>query len=402
VLVYYSWLMKGAIIGMEGGSDEINRQLDHLQSVVPSMAISGIWMQDWCGNRQFPDRVGVWWNWQLDDVLYHDWSSLRQRTSQMDIRLLTYINPMLADISAKVPPSHDNLYLIAKAKAYLVRDSSGAIWSGYNGASLIDLTNPAAREWYKQLIKIMIIDVGSSGWMADFGESLPLDAVLFNGSIGVDLHNQWPALWQQLNGEAIAEARATNDVIYFSRSGSLNSPTVGSLMWLGDQLVTWDGYDGLRTVVTSLLSSSVSGLTLTHSDIGGYTMLNITTSTQQYVYSRSKELFWRWCEFAAFTTVYRSHPGSNPSSSWQYDTDRDTLEHFARFAGVYASWSNYRTLLMNEATSLGYPLARPLFLHYPSDDVVWSISNQFMVGSQFLVAPVLDADIVATKVYLPR
>lgn len=57
------------------------------------------------------------------------------------------------------------------------------------------------------------------------------------------------------------------------RSGSTFSQSVTPLFWLGDQLVTWDEYDGLASAVIGLLSSGLSGFTLTHSDIGGYTAL---------------------------------------------------------------------------------------------------------------------------------
>ena len=58
------------------------------------------------------------------------------------------------------------------------------------------------------------------------------------------------------------------------RSGSTFSTSVTPLFWLGDQMVTWDKYDGLASAIIGLLSSGIVGFTLTHSDIGGYTSLN--------------------------------------------------------------------------------------------------------------------------------
>lgn len=117
------------------------------------------------------------------------------------------------------------------------------------------------------------------GWMCDFGESVPLNADIKSGEEGQNFHSSYPSLWGQLNADAITEAThflnsslcSADDVVYFMRSGNANSPAATRLFWLGDQLVTWDSYDGLATVVIGMLSEGLSGYSLTHPDIGGYT-----------------------------------------------------------------------------------------------------------------------------------
>ena len=59
------------------------------------------------------------------------------------------------------------------------------------------------------------------------------------------------------------------------RSGATFSPANTRLFWLGDQTVTWDEHDGLTTIIIGLLSSGLSGYSLQHSDIGGYTALDL-------------------------------------------------------------------------------------------------------------------------------
>ncbi len=125
---------------------------------------------------------------------------------------------------------------------------------------------------------------GVCGWMCDFGESLPLDAVLSqSGHTPSQLHSLYPSLWGRLNADAIKRAKARygdanslcaeDEVVYFMRSGNAYSPANTRLFWLGDQMVTWDAYDGLATVVMGTLSQGLSGYSLSHSDIGGYTSL---------------------------------------------------------------------------------------------------------------------------------
>ena len=128
---------------------------------------------------------------------------------------------------------------------------------------------------------------GVCGWMCDFGESLPLDADTppHSNQTAAQLHSLYPSLWGQLNADAISHAQKRaglqgptstckeDDVVHFMRSGNQFSPAHSRLFWLGDQMVTWDSHDGLATVVTGLLSQGISGYSLSHSDIGGYTAL---------------------------------------------------------------------------------------------------------------------------------
>jgi len=98
------------------------------------------------------------------------------------------------------------------------------------------------------------------------------------------------------------------------RSASLPPDTTSgqpltTTWWLGDQTVTWDVHDGLASVVIALTSASVSGLYPQHSDIGGYTAVQIGPGGSVLNVTRSCELLMRWAEFAAFTSLFRTHLG---------------------------------------------------------------------------------------------
>ena len=62
--------------------------------------------------------------------------------------------------------------------------------------------------------------------------------------------------------------------LFFTRSGSTHTPRHSTLQWLGDQLVTWDEYDGMASTIGAVLSSGLSGFAFSHSDIGGYTSIS--------------------------------------------------------------------------------------------------------------------------------
>ena len=280
----------------------------------------------------------------------------------------------------------------------------------------------------------MIAKTGVSGWMADFGEYLPFDAILHDGQSAAVYHNEYPNAWAELNEEAVAEARAeglarlrikgaiTNgvgdvstgapgvcdvagaagncaaaseeadevadrEVVYFMRSAWMQSPKHTPLFWLGDQLVTWDRHDGMKSAITGALSAGLGGHALTHSDIGGYTMQEM----KPFPYVRSVELLMRWTEFAAFGhAMFRTHVGSNtsPENAQIYDNPQ-TLLHFGNFAKIFAALTPYRRVLMTEASEKGWPLIRPMAAHHAGDKEAWAITDQFMFGEDFLVAPVL-------------
>jgi len=80
---------------------------------------------------------------------------------------------------------------------------------------------------------------------------------------------RYPSLWARLNRIAVdaGPSSISSNVRFFSRSGSLNSPSHSSLMWMGDQLVTYDEYDGLASAVRGMMSYGFSGFSLAHSDV---------------------------------------------------------------------------------------------------------------------------------------
>ena len=164
-----------------------------------------------------------------------------------------------------------------------------------------------------------------------------------------------------------------------------------------DQKVSWDEHDGIKSAVTGLLSSGLSGYAFEHTDIGGYTAID----NPLLKYHRSKELLMRWTELAAFTVVFRTHEGNRPEVNHQIYSDEETLRHFSRFAKVYAAWKPYRMELVKEASETGLPVVRHPFVHYPQDPEVPGLEYQFMVGTEFMVAPVLDPGADAVRVYLP-
>ena len=98
------------------------------------------------------------------------------------------------------------------------------------------------------------------------------------------------------------------------RAGSTQSPTYTDLFWMGDQLPTYDRFDGLNSAMMGLLNGGLSGMSFGHSDIGGYTSVNATFDGIEFKILRNKELLQRWIEMSTFSDiVMRTHPSNKPA-----------------------------------------------------------------------------------------
>ena len=221
------WCREGMILSIQGGTEAI---LTKTFAMLDAGArISGVWSQDWSGENRTIMGKQVWWNWEADEKLYPDLKGAIQKLNARGVRFLGYINPYLVKDS--------RLYNECREKKLLITKADGSIYhikSTTFDAGMLDLTDPAAVRFVKDvLIKRNMLDLGMSGWMADFGEYLPVDAVLHDGD-PKKLHNLWPVLWAKVNREAVEEYGA-KDILFFMRSGYLGIQTYAPILWNGDQ-----------------------------------------------------------------------------------------------------------------------------------------------------------------------
>ena len=230
--------------------------------------------------------------------------------------------------------------------------------------------------------------------MADFGEYLPTDdIVLHNGVSAMIEHNHWPALWAKCNYDAVNESGKLGDVVYFMRAGATGSQKYCTLLWNGDQSVDLSRHDGLCTTICGTLSAGMIGCGLNHSDIGGYTSL--------FDNLRTKEVFLRWTEMAAFTPVMRTHEGNRPDTNFQYYDDADCMAETARLVDIHVMLMPYLKELVAENAARGIPVQRPLFLHNEADERSYTEQFEYLLGEDVLVAPVWQEAQTDREVYLP-
>ena len=383
------WIYNGLIIGVQGGSERsfglLEKTLQH------NIRVSGVWCQDWCGKRVTSFGKRLQWDWHFHPEMYPDLPAEIEKLHARGIKFLGYVNPYLVE--------GGELYRKGLEADVFARRSDGSVYLvdfGEFNCGVIDLTDPKAFNWFKdEVIRKHSLDIGIDGWMADFGEYLPTDdIVLHSGKSPMIEHNHWPALWAQCNYDAVSEAGKLGEVVYFMRAGFTGSQKYCTLLWAGDQSVDFSRHDGLCTVISAALSAGMSGCGLTHSDIGGYTSLFDNT--------RTKEVFLRWAEMAAFTPVMRTHEGNRPDTNFQYYDDEDCMNRLARLVGIYTALAPMLKELVKENHECGIPVQRPLFLHHEDDPRCYTEQFEYLLGEDVLVAPVWQEAQTERSVYLPE
>ncbi len=381
------WVDGGAILGFKRGGETSFARLE--RCIEAGVQVSGLWCEDWAGIRVTSFGNRLFWDWRWNPERYPDLPQRIAGLKARGIRFMAYVSPYLCIDGSLFPE--------AAELGHLARDAAGGIYKvdfGEFDCGVLDLTSEAACRWVKdRILRGNMLDLGMAGWMCDFGEYLPIDTVLANGVDARLMHNAWPPLWARVNAEAVAEAGLTGEALFFMRAGFTGVQRWCPLLWAGDQSVDFSRHDGLMTAICGALSSGLLGNAYHHSDIGGYTSL--------FGNVRTAELFMRWAEMAAFTSVMRTHESNRPFDNLQVDEDPQVLAHFARMTRIFRHLAPYRRTLVAEAAERGLPLQRPLFLHFEADPACHTIQDAFLLGADLLIAPVHAAGVDRWRSHLP-
>lgn len=371
-------------IGAQGGRDAIVAEADALEAA--NIPAGVLWVQDWTGQRDNLDGgSGVQYRWTADDALYPDLSGMIGELEGRGYRFLGYANPFIDPGLMHYPEM--------EAQGLLIQTETGITYDFFapNGSSSHpDLTNEATREYIKGFLRAMVQDLGMDGWMADFGEWNPVDAVLSDGRDPIAHHNEFPIEWHRLWREVMDELRPDGDFVVFARSGFTGVQAVSQVHWIGDQEADFSPHDGLPTVVPAMLNLGISGVPFVTHDIAGFSGGPST-----------KELFMRWVELGAFTPIMRTHEGANKDDNWSWEKDQETTDHFRRFALVHDALAPDFMALADEASASSAPILRHVMLVFPNDPQSLAVDDQFMIGEQLLVAPVVEQGATSREVYLP-
>lgn len=271
-------------------------------------------------------------------------------------------------------------------KGYLVRKPNGEVWQTdfwQAGMGLVDFTNPAAREWFKDKVKALL-NQGVDAIKTDFGERIPRDVVWYDGSPKLSMHNWYTQLYNQAVFEAIEETYGKGNACLYARSATVGGQQQ-PVHWGGDCEST---FNGMAQSLRAGLSLTSSGFGFWSHGIGGFE----GAFPDPAVYKR-------WVAFGMLGSHSRLHGSTVYRVPWLFD-EEDEKNGVALVPGqtavdVVREFTKLKLELMPYVYQLGLqphangtPVMRSMFVEFPDAPACRTLDRQYMFGPSMLVAPV--------------
>lgn len=326
-----------------------------------------------------------------------------------DLRAEGFRTVVIIDPGIKVDPNYF-AYKEGQAGGHFVREADGSelhasVWPGV--CAFPDFTDPKAREWFGSLYK-KNLDEGIAGFWNDMNEpgvflsdetpkpdtyhhpmkTFPLGAKhAGDGMPGTHAryHNVYGMQMARSTFEGLKKLRPGERPFVLTRAGYAGVQRY-SAVWTGDNVASWDH---LRLSIPMLLNLGVSGVPLVGADVGGFSG------------NPSPELYARWLQAAALTPFLRSHSesGSKPHEPYSYGEEFTKINR----ASIELRYRllPYLYTLFDEHKRTGAPVMRPLWFEYPDDSRTYTAEDEYLVGRDLLVAPVVRESATKRNVYFP-
>ncbi|HVE76368.1 MAG TPA: TIM-barrel domain-containing protein [Actinomycetota bacterium] len=322
-------------------------------------------------------------NWKVDRKRWPEgWTkTLRDR----GIRVSLWHNPYIQH--------RTKLAKELAGKGMLVRDAKGKLakTNDMTNRFVLDFTNPATVEWWVDQIKRVAEEEGNSAFKPDFAEEVPEHGVFHDGRTGRQLRNEYANLYQAASFRGLSEVFG-EDAALFARSGTSGAQRY-PCHWVGDTPATWVG---LVNAVRVCLSLSLSGFAFVSHDIGGFWSA-ATTDTMSKAFETldsslftadvEPELYARWTQWGSVTSVMRFHGTGRREPTAYPEPARSAAIEACR---LRKKLRPYLQQVAEEASRSGLPMMRPMVLAYSDDRGARDAELQYMLGSDLLVAPILE------------
>lgn len=285
-------------------------------------------------------------------------------------KVTTWVIPFLDERS--------NAFAEGTKNGWLVRQPDGSPylapwWQGHGG--LLDVTNPSALEWFFERLNRLKVRTGCDGFKFDAGEAcfLPDDAVTHQ-----KIHsNEYTKMYV----DAVAKHHRLTEV----RSGWKNQ-TAPIFFRQWDKTTSWGLDNGLHSVLTGALAMSMAGYPFTLPDmVGG----------NEYDEKADADMMIRWTQLNALLP-------SMQFSLAPWDYGADATELCRRFANLHVEFAPKILEIARASISKGQPIIRPIFWLDPTDERALTCDDEFLLGDEFLVAPVITPNTRKRDVYLTR
>ncbi|PNS21162.1 Alpha-xylosidase [Sphaceloma murrayae] len=287
-----------------------------------------------------------------------------------------------------------HLFKEAVEKGFLLKKTNGDVWQWdlwQTGMGLVDFTNPSAAEWYAGIIT-KLLKMGVDSIKTDFGERIPTkDVKWFDDKFDNErMHNWYAFIYNKCVYDAVEKFKGENNAVLFARAACAGSQRF-PLVWGGDCEST---FEAMAESLRGGISLGLCGYSFWSVDIGGF-----EGSPPPAVYKR-------WVQFGLLCSHSRLHGSNSYRVPWLVDnddkSDQGCTAVLRKMTDTKAELMPYLLKQAKEAAESGLPLSvRAMGIEFPDDRAAWACDQQFMLGSQLLVAPVFT-ETGEVDVYLPE
>jgi alpha-glucosidase len=333
-------------------------------------------------------RVFTW-----DPVRFPNPKAMMQELNEMGFQVVPIVDP-----GVKKDPKYP-IYREGIEKGMFCRKLEGELFTGpvWPGESCFpDFTDDKVAKWWGDNHQFYV-DCGIRGIWNDmnepsvFQDSKTMDLDVMHNNNGnpkthEELHNLYGMLMSKATYEGLKRQLQGTRPFVLTRAGYSGIQRYAAV-WTGDNRSFWEH---MALAIPMVLNLGMSGVAFSGPDLGGF------------AHHASGELLARWMQMGVFFPFCRNHSAIETARQepWAFGPE---VEKICRtYIRLRYSWMPYLYSLFHEASKTGLPILRPLILEFPEDPNVFNLCDQFLVGSQVLVAPILRPGTTARSVYLPE
>ncbi len=324
---------------------------------------------------EIDDRWQVMYgDFSFDPTRFPDPKGMIDQLHDLGFKVTAWVMPFLDPRSEafKDGAKHNYLLHTATGEPYIVQ-----WWQGWGG--VLDATNPQAMAWFGQRLQHLQSETGLDGFKFDAGETryVPEDAIWFGRETGeAPNRNDYT--------HAYVDWVSRNYALTEVRSGWLNqNAPIFFRQW--DKTTDWSYANGLKSVIPGLLSLSLTGYPFILPDM---------IAGNAYMQVADAELMIRWTQLNALLPAMQFS-----LAPWDYG--EECAEICRRYAELHLEFTPLILKLADEAVRSGKPIIRPVSWLDPKDERLLLCDDEFLLGDEILVAPVVHQGMVTRDIYLP-
>lgn len=326
---------------------------------------------------------------------FDDAAGLISDLKEKGIRTITIIDP-----GVKVDEEYD-VFKRGKEGNHFTKKLDGeifigAVWPG--DSAFPDFSNKDCREWWKSELKKFISEHGMDGIWNDMNEpcvfnndhKTMLETCLHNSDNGViehkEFHNRYGFEMSRCSKEAQEELHPNERGFSMTRATYAGGQRYSSV-WTGDNMSLWSQ---MRMSISMNANLGISGFSFVGNDVSGFGL------------DSSEELFIRWMEMGPFIPIFRNHSNmyTRRQEPWAFGPRAEKIAK--KSIELRYELLPYIYDLYYISHKEGLPIFRPMIMEYEKDMNLLNIREQFMLGENMLVAPVLYEGERSKAVYLPK